>query len=254
MEAIRSLIAATRLPARASSAQRHDPGGSPRSTGSDPTLSSFLGLGPLDRRILRATNLVAAMTDTVLTATLGGLVLVLLAGASWLGRDYYRLTRSARPGHELHDLLAPGAPLGVALGLAGTGLMIAMLLYSVRKLRPRARWMGSTRFWLRFHVLCGAGGAALIVLHAGWLWPDGLVAVAFWCMVAVALSGAAGRYLVWLAGDPSGDRPSRGSRLLRLWRLLHRPLAAAMYVIVALHVLSAVVLGGSLTRLAEVAR
>jgi hypothetical protein len=39
--------------------------------------------------------------------------------------------------------------------------------------------------------------------------------------------------------------------MFRYWHLFHRPLASAMYVIVALHVLFAVLIGGSLSHLAQ---
>jgi hypothetical protein len=39
------------------------------------------------------------------------------------------------------------------------------------------------------------------------------------------------------------------SKLFRLWHLFHEPLAKAMYVIVFLHILQAILIGGSLTRL-----
>ena len=38
-------------------------------------------------------------------------------------------------------------------------------------------------------------------------------------------------------------------RLFRYWHLFHRPLATAMYLLVALHVLNAVLLGGAMTKL-----
>ncbi len=277
-----------------------------------------------------------------------GAIAVLATLTLWMGREYYLLDRAARAEHELHDTLAAGGVWGVFLGFAGTALMLAMLLYTLRKKMPRATWLGSMSGWLLFHILCGIGGPLFILLHVGFAWPTGLVAIAFWCMVLVAVSGAFGRWVYGLLPrsdgqvlDRSGTRseladlharlvmqtaevdaselgevvaeireleasattivdllaaqrahrrrrqrirtvldqmtelPSaqraearalleaqlklvRGleasivaRRLLRYWHLFHRPLAGAMYVIVAVHVAGAVLFGGSLQRLSE---
>ena len=44
---------------------------------------------------------------------------------------------------------------------------------------------------------------------------------------------------------------SLSQRLFRYWHLFHLPLAKAMYLIIALHVASAIVFGGALGRLSE---
>lgn len=264
----------------------------------------------------------------------------------WVGRGYYLLDRLARVDHPLHVYLDAGAGGGVALGLLGTGLMVAMQLYTVRKKLPRQDWLGRLDLWLRFHIICGVMGPVLIVLHGGVQFPRGLISVGFWCMVAVGLSGTFGRYvygffprrangkaLAWnealtellglraelvaatagtrshavgeavqlveeleFEADSVGDllrlnrevRRRRAKiiqlvdsaqlpdaartlaigaldtqldlkrglessrvvyRLFRYWHLFHRPLAWAMYVIIAFHVASAILLGGSLAEL-----
>jgi hypothetical protein len=289
-----------------------------------------------------------ALLSSVATGGFVGLFAVALGGSLWLGRQYYLLPEAERAGSELHPILSSGGTVGVALGFLGTAAMVAMLLYSARKALPRVRFLGPPSGWLTFHVICGVGGPLAIVLHAGLTWPEGLVAVAFWCMVAVALSGVFGRYvygqlpraeggraLAWaaaraeltdlrarlveqtadadlgavglavaLARDFGGDAATipqlvrlgaaarkrrRGikralraldvppdvradaerlllrqlrlrqslaastvaRRLFRYWHLFHRPLAGAMYAIVALHVASAILFGGSLARLSD---
>lgn len=108
---------------------------------------------------------------------------------------YYALSFDARPDHPLHDILRPGGSTGVLLGFVGTALMVAMQLYTVRKWLPLRLPLGSPAWWLRFHITCGLFGPLLIVLHLGFYWPSGLVAVAFWCMLLVSASGAFGRYV-----------------------------------------------------------
>jgi len=245
--------------------------------------------------------------------------------------------------HSLNGALDPAGVLGVSLGFVGTGLMLAMLLYSLRKLVPNARFLGPISGWLRFHIVCGIFGPILIILHGGFAAPTGLVAIAYWCMILVALSGVFGRYLfghfpkteaglqmdferareeltalraqlvqetldadaeaigkaVGLARDfdrkagsiiglfridlesrrrakaigvalkQSGLEPAVAKRakvilvgqlklkknleawavsrqLFRYWHLFHLPLAQAMYIIVAIHILVAIMFGGSL--------
>jgi hypothetical protein len=286
----------------------------------------------------RVGNLLIVLFAMTLAATAAAVLL--------LGRTYYLASPEARELHALHRLLAPGAGGGVALGVLGTGLMLAMLSYTARKRFAHVRWLGPMPMWLRFHVVCGVAGPLFILLHVGLKLPDGLIAVGFWCMVLVALSGVFGRYVygflprlasgravAWseameamadmrarlVAATPGNtslgdavalardldvsavqwadllrlDREIRhrrrrirelvqqvdlppdrrreitraldeqlglkrsveaanvAYRMFRYWHLLHRPLAAAMYTIVLLHVTFAILFGHSLVHLAE---
>jgi len=135
-----------------------------------------------------------ALAIAATTFFIGTLALIAL-GMVWVGSDYYLASSSQRAQHDLAWALKPSGPLGVGLGFLGTGLMLAMLLYSLRKLFPRAHYLGPVSGWLRFHIICGIFGPILIILHGGFAAPTGLVAIAYWCMILVALSGAFGRYL-----------------------------------------------------------
>jgi len=110
------------------------------------------------------------------------------------GLDYYTTPYSERPRHEDYREFRPAGSRGLAYGYIGSAMMILMLLYSVRK---RSRLLGrllKLRSWLNFHIFLGAFGPLLILLHTSFK-VQGLVAVAFWSMVAVALSGYLGRFL-----------------------------------------------------------
>jgi hypothetical protein len=48
--------------------------------------------------------------------------------------------------------------------------------------------------WLEVHIFCGIVGPVCVTFHSSFKF-NGLVAVAYWSMVAVALSGVIGRYL-----------------------------------------------------------
>lgn len=122
------------------------------------------------------------------------LTFALLAWFFVEGYSYYVTPYAERPHHEGYRIFRPAGSLGLAYGIAGSIMMVLMLVYSVRK---RTRWLGRTlplRQLLDFHIYLGVIGPLLIVLHTS-LKVQGLVAVSFWSMVAVAASGYFGRYL-----------------------------------------------------------
>jgi hypothetical protein len=93
-----------------------------------------------------------------------------------------------------YRLLRPAGITGHTYGVIGSILMIFMLSYSLRKRLRIFRNMGRLNRWLDIHIFFGIIGPLLIVLHTSFK-VQGLVAVSFWSMVAVALSGIFGRYL-----------------------------------------------------------
>jgi hypothetical protein len=117
------------------------------------------------------------------------LVLILVDGFSFYTTPYQQ-----RPRHEDYRLLRPAGDLGHAAGIIGSLMMIFMLFYSIRKrIRIFKNW-GRLNRWLDIHIFFGIMGPLLVVVHTTFK-VQGLVAVSFWSMVAVALSGVLGRYL-----------------------------------------------------------
>ena len=110
------------------------------------------------------------------------------------GWSYYRTPLLERPHHPQFWSLKPGGTLGRSFGIAGAALMTIMLLYSARKRLKPLRKAGPVSAWLDFHIFCGVIGPLLIILHSSFK-VQGLVALSFWSMIAVALSGVFGRYL-----------------------------------------------------------
>jgi hypothetical protein len=131
------------------------------------------------------------------TIFLGVIYLVTFALLTWFtieGYSYYQTPYTERTHHEGYQVFRPAGSVGLAFGIAGSAMMILMLVYSVRK---RTHWLGRTlplRHLLDFHIYLGVIGPLLIVLHTSFK-VQGLVAVSFWSMVAVAVSGYFGRYL-----------------------------------------------------------
>jgi hypothetical protein len=117
-----------------------------------------------------------------------------IAHLAWRGLPYYLTPLVERPRHEAYWALKPGGSLGHLFGIVGSSLMVLMQLYTVRKRFPGLRRVGRLRLWLDFHIYCGIIGPLLIVLHSSFK-VQGLVALSFWSMIVVALSGFLGRYL-----------------------------------------------------------
>lgn len=110
------------------------------------------------------------------------------------GASYYLTPYIERPHHPDYRELRPAGSRGLLFGIIGASMMILMLIYSMRK---RTALIGNTvslRSMLNIHIYLGIIGPLFIVLHTSFK-VQGLVAVSFWSMVAVALSGFFGRYL-----------------------------------------------------------
>jgi hypothetical protein len=121
--------------------------------------------------------------------------LVLAAGLLAYGWEYYRLPPADRAYAPLHDQLKPSGTVGLLYGVVGTSsIAIGVTLYSVRRRARRLGKLGKLKHWLSLHVFLCSFGPFLILLHTSFKF-GGVVAIAFWSMVAVALSGAFGRYV-----------------------------------------------------------
>ena len=85
--------------------------------------------------------------------TLGTTVLAGVIVLIDYGHAYYLTPVTARFRSPIHPQLKPGGRIGHKLGIAGSGMLVLLLIYSMRK---RARWMknrGPLNLWLQFHIL-----------------------------------------------------------------------------------------------------
>lgn len=112
----------------------------------------------------------------------------------YYGFEYYTLPLHDRPRATLHDQLKPSGFIGHGLGIIGTALMILLLSYSARKRIRSMQRLGNIRWWLNYHIWMGVTGPILVIFHTAFK-LGGIVSIAFWSMIAVALSGVAGRYI-----------------------------------------------------------
>jgi hypothetical protein len=105
-------------------------------------------------------------------------------------------SESGEPLHNpKHAMLKPSGPYGHGYGIAGTLMMIiGVSIYMIRK---RTRWFGNwgfLRHWLELHIFLCALGPVLVLFHTAFKF-GGIVAVSFWSMVAVVISGVIGRFI-----------------------------------------------------------
>lgn len=91
--------------------------------------------------------------------------------------------------------LTPESGVGYWLGIAGSGLMLLLLLYPLRKRVKFSRLLGSVAFWFRVHMILGVVGPVLILLHANFRLGSINSNMALAAMLVVAVSGIVGRYL-----------------------------------------------------------
>jgi hypothetical protein len=123
-------------------------------------------------------------TESVLRGTWRSALVLLglaVAGLAWL-------VVVARP----YDA---GSPLGYNLGLAGGLMMLALLLYPLRKrFRPLER-LGRMEVWFRYHMVLGIGGPLLVLFHSTFRIGSMNARIALYSMILVASSGIVGRFL-----------------------------------------------------------
>jgi len=133
--------------------------------------------------------------------------------------------------------------------------------------RKRYRYLyrfGILKHWLEFHIFLCTLGPILVLFHTAFKF-GGLVAISFWSMVAVFLSGIIGRFIYIqipraidgreLSDDEVRDTIKDGSvekRMKRLalmkdlfkyWHVAHLPFALVMLIIMIIHVVVTIVFG-----------
>ncbi len=126
---------------------------------------------------------------------LSALVIIIFVVLALKGYSFYIVSLNERFYQPDYAVLKPSGILGHGYGIIGSILMVlGVVLYSTRKrLRSLAR-LGILKYWLEFHIFLCTIGPILILFHTSFKF-GGLVAISFWSMVAVFLSGVAGRFI-----------------------------------------------------------
>lgn len=89
----------------------------------------------------------------------------------------------------------PGSRVGYGLGVAGGSLMLALLIYPLRKRFRGLAVLGPLKYWFRLHLVGGIAGPAIILFHTTFRVGSFNAAVALASMLLVVASGLVGRYL-----------------------------------------------------------
>lgn len=119
-------------------------------------------------------------------------VLILLIN---YGYAYYRVSLEERYFHPSNETLKPSGILGHGFGIIGSLFMIlGVSLYMLRKRFRVFHRIGILKHWLEFHIFLCTLGPILVLFHTSFKF-GGIVAISFWSMVAVFLSGVIGRFI-----------------------------------------------------------
>ena len=131
----------------------------------------------------------------IFLSLLVAIVFITLIAFIYLGMSYYSLGTEERVYHPDHDFLKPSGSVGHGLGIIGTFFIIfGVSSYMARKRYRFLLRIGLLKHWLEFHIFLCTLGPILVLFHTAYKF-GGLVAISFWSMVAVFLSGIIGRFI-----------------------------------------------------------
>ncbi len=81
------------------------------------------------------------------------------------------------------------------MGVVGGSMMLALLLYPLRKHWGRLRGAGPIRHWFRLHMVLGICGPLIVLFHSTFRVGSLNGRIALYSMLIVAASGIAGRFI-----------------------------------------------------------
>lgn len=105
----------------------------------------------------------------------------LAVGLAWLTTSVFDLKATTR--------------LGYWLGVLGGCAMLVVFLYPLRKRVAAMRAWGAAKPWFILHMVCGICGPLIVLVHSGFHIGSINAGVAMVCMLVVAASGIAGRFV-----------------------------------------------------------
>jgi hypothetical protein len=199
---------------------------------------------------------------TIYVLLLSIIVLLTLTALIYKGLSYYNTLLEERPFHADHNTLKPSGGWGHGLGIIGSVFMIiGVAAYMIRKRFRKWSRLGVLKHWLEFHIFLCTLGPVLVLFHTAFKF-GGLVAVSFWSMVAVFVSGVIGRFIYiqiprtiegrelslrevremnkGLESEASLERRIKRlemmQNLFKYWHVAHLPFALVMLIIMIIHV------------------
>lgn len=109
--------------------------------------------------------------------------------------DYYFLPEEEKPFHDRYTELKPSGIESHGYGIIGSAMIVfGVAMYSSRKRVRAFNQIGKIKYFLEFHIFLCLVGPMLVMYHTTFKF-GGIVAVSFWSMTAVVLSGIVGRYI-----------------------------------------------------------
>lgn len=131
----------------------------------------------------------------VFIATMVTITIAVTLYLFYIGFTYYNTSLEERFYHPRHNWFKPSGIYGQGLGILGT-LMIffGVTVYIMRKRYNFLAKYIRLKYLLEFHIFLCTLGPILVLFHTAFKF-GGIVSVAFWSMVAVVLSGVAGRFI-----------------------------------------------------------
>lgn len=124
-----------------------------------------------------------------------GLWIIIVAWGLSRGLGYYLTPNPQRPFSPQYEQLRPAGSDGLRFGIFGAlAITVGVATYSLRKRSSPLSRAGKLKYWLEAHIFLCSIGPALVLLHSSFH-VGGLIAIAFWSMIIVALSGVFGRYV-----------------------------------------------------------
>ncbi len=134
-------------------------------------------------------------THKLYIGTFTAIVLITFILLIYNGLPYYRSGFEEKVYHPDHNRLKPSGMVGHGLGVTGSFfIIVGVATYMARKRYRVLSRIGILKHWLEFHIFLCTLGPVLILFHTAFKF-GGLVAVSFWSMLAVILSGIIGRFI-----------------------------------------------------------
>lgn len=135
------------------------------------------------------------LTHKIYVLTLVVLTTIAFLLLAFYGAGYYFTDIQERFFHEQNDLFKPSGLIGHGLGIIGSSMMIIGVFgYMARKRFRRFSRIGVLKYWLEFHIFLCSLGPVLVLYHTAFKF-GGIVAISFWSMIAVIISGVIGRFI-----------------------------------------------------------
>ncbi|WP_320111444.1 hypothetical protein [Draconibacterium orientale] len=132
---------------------------------------------------------------TIYLVLLVSITIIVFVFFAVYGADYYLADIGERHFHEQDALLKPTGFIGHGLGIIGSTLMVVGVFgYMARKRFRFLSRQGVLKHWLEFHIFLCTLGPIMVLFHTTFKF-GGIVAVSFWSMVAVVISGVIGRVI-----------------------------------------------------------